>query len=945
MDHTAALLITDLVGSTALAERLGETEAAALWREHDRVARELLRSWRGREIDKSDGLLVLFQNVHDAVGCALEYHRALARLRPPVAARAGVHHGPVVLRENSPQDVALGAKPLEVDGVAKPIAARVMALACGGQTLLSADARRALGDTELRLHAHGHWQLKGIAQPIELFEAGDATTALPPPQDGEKAWRVVHDGTHWLPAREVPNNLPRPLSSFVGRERECSEVAALLGSCRLVTLCGTGGLGKTRLSIEVARRSLHQFVDGVWFVELAPLQDPALVPQAVATALGLREEAGSTAVVALAAFVAGRRMLLVLDNCEHVVDASAALVAQLLRAGTELQVLASSREPLRVDGEAVHLVAPLGLPDADAVRAGADLLRFESVRLFAERAAAVRPGFVLNAASASAVVSICRRLEGIALAIELAAARVGTLPVETIAARLDDHFKLLSRGPRGAPQRQQTLRALIDWSHDLLEPAERALLARLSVFAGGWTIEAAEAVCAQIVPASDAIDGGGVLDALTALVDKSLVSFDAAAARYRILETVRHYAHERLEERGETVRCRERHFAHFLAFAEAVRPATKGADQPQRLAQMDAEHDNLRAALAWSATDGAGGAGLQLAGAIWPLWNLRGLLNEGRGWLSTLLQHAADRAAAPARARALRGAGVLAHAQGDFAASAAWHEQCLALQRELGDRKGVAASLESLGIVAYERGNCAAGIALMEEALAIQRQLGEPLAVAQTLNNLGATLSFVGERERARALLEESLALKRAHGDRRGVAMGLDNLGDLAATLGDAAAARRLFEESLEIRRELDDRAGIARVLLGLADLAHAQGDPATSLRLLAENLSITRDLGDQLAISHALEGLAGVARSFGDVDREVRLRGHAQRLRETMDYSIPPAMQPRHQRTLETARAALGDEVAFDRAWQAGRAMTLEQAVELALQALPAAAVKANPP
>ena len=942
MNETAALLITDLVGSTALADSLGDAAAAALWRDHDRLARDLLRAWRGREIDKSDGLLVMFNSVADAVGCALAYHRALATLPGALAARAGVHVGPVMLRENSPADIALGAKPLELDGVAKPIAARVMALACGGQTLLSADARQALGHTEARLQSRGHWQFKGIAEPMELFEVADTEARLPAPSDGDKGWRVVRDGARWLPARQIPNNLPRPLTSFVGRERECAEVGALLAERRLVTLCGTGGLGKTRLSIEVARAALHDFADGVWFVELAPLLDPAVVPQAVATALGVREEAGGTVREALAAFVAGRRMLLVLDNCEHVVAASAELVEQLLRAGAGLKVLASSREPLRVAGETVHPVAALALPDAAEARNATALLRFESVRLFVERAALVCPGFAPTPGNAVALVSICRRLEGIALAIELAAARAGALPVETIAARLDEHFHLLGRGPRGAPQRQQTLRALIDWSFELLEPSERALLARLSVFAGGWTLESAEAVCA-----GDAVDASAVVEGLTALVDKSLVAFDAASARYRILETVRHYARDRLQERAESAQVRARHFAHFLAFADSVRPAIKGADQPQRLARIEAEHDNLRAALSWSATEGSatGAGGLQLAGAIWPFWNLRGLLNEGRGWLSTLLQQAADRAIPPVRAQGLRAAGVLAHAQGDFAASASWHEQCLALQRQLGDRKGVAAALESLGIAAYGRGHCASGIDMMEEALAIQRELGEPLAIAQALNNLGATLSFVGERGRARTLLEESLALKRAHGDRRGVAVGLDNLGDLAALLDDKAAARRLFEESLAIRRELNDRAGIARVLLGLADLAHAQGEPATSLRLLAENLSITRDLGDQLAISHALEGLADVARAFGDVEREVRLRGHAQRLRETMDYSIPPAMQPRHGRTLETARAALGDGAAFDRAWQAGRAMTLEQAVELALQALPAAAVKASAP
>ena len=853
MSDERALLLTDLVDSTRLTESLGDAAAAALWAAHDRAARERLSAWRGREIDKSDGFLLLFDRAADALGYALDYHRALAAIDPRLRARAGLHVGPVTLRANEPADVARGAKPFEVDGVAKPVAARVMALAAGGQTLLTEAAFAGLDDAPgaPRIEAVGHWQLKGIGEPVALYAAaveGDAA-ALVAPADGEKAWRVVLAGGRWRPVRETPNNLPPTPSSFVGREAECAGVLATLGAARLVTILGTGGLGKTRLAIEVANAALHDFPDGIGWVELSPLGDGALVAQAVASAFGISEAASTPVVDGIVNRLSGRRVLLVLDNCEHVIDAAAALVDSLLRRLPRLVVLATSREPLHVGGETVHTLAGLAVPGT-AVDA-ASIARVESARLFVERARAAQPAFALNASTAAAVVSICRRLDGIALAIELAAARVATMPVATIAARLDDHFRILARGPRAAPARQRTLRGLIDWSHDLLDERERALFARLSVFAGGWTLEAAEAV-----GAGDLLDAADVLDVLAALVDKSLVVHDSARSRYRMLETVAHYARDRLAERGEDAALRRRLRDWCLDLLATERPHVHGEDQAARLARVAAEHDNLRAALASAFANGDGEGALRLAVECNGFLIVRGFVREAREALTAALGQASAGADPELRARALRSAGILAYRQADYAAARDLHEQSLEIHRRQGHRADEAAALESLGLVALEVGDSAKGLPLLEQALALRRAEGAPQPIAQSLNNLGTVLHYNGELERGTAMIEESLAIKRRIGDRRGVAMTLDNLGDFAAMRDADTDARRLYEESLAIRRELGEAQGIQRCVVSLADLAVRRGDFVGARSLYAEGIGIARDAGDRVALLHAFESL-----------------------------------------------------------------------------------------
>ncbi|MFP5399811.1 MAG: ATP-binding protein, partial [Gammaproteobacteria bacterium] len=544
MSEVRALLLTDVVDSTALGQSLGDDAMAALWAAHDRLARELLPPHRGREIDKTDGMLLMFERADDAVAYARAYHAALATLEPPLRARAGLHVGPVVLRENPADDVARGAKPIEVDGIAKPTAARVMALACGSQTLLTRDALHALHAAGAAPRAHGHWRVKGVADPIELFELDGGPGTTPP--DGDKAYRVARVGDRWLPVREVPNNLPQPASSFVGRGGELDAIKALLREARLVSLVGMGGLGKTRLALQCATELLAEFPDGAWFLDLVPLREPARVVEEAARLLRVQEEAGRLLLHTLCAQLRERRLLLVVDNCEHLVDAAAALVDALVRAAPDLCVLATSRTVLRLPGERVVPVLPLPLPGVgDDAKA---LAQSSAVRLFVERARSQRPDFAPDAREAGQVAELVARLEGIPLAIELAAARVRSLAVADINARLADRYRLLTGGSRVAQPRQQTLRALVDWSYELLRPPEQTLLQRLGVFAGGFDLAAAEAVCG-----ADPIDPLDVVDLVDSLVEKSLVMPDRGGerTRYRMLETLREYAREKLDAGGD----------------------------------------------------------------------------------------------------------------------------------------------------------------------------------------------------------------------------------------------------------------------------------------------------------------------------------------------------------------------------------------------------------
>ena len=605
------------------------------------------------------------------------------------------------------------------------------------------------------------------------------------------------------PAGPLPSgarhNLPAQLNSFIGREREIGELKALLHTARLVTLTSVGGTGKTRLSLQVAAEILGDYPDGVWFVELAPLADELRVPQAVASVLNVKEE-GRPMLEALARYVKDRRLLLILDNCEHLVRACAELAKHLLQAGANAKILVSSREILRVAGETTYQVPPLAAPDAQ--------------QLFVERTSSVQPGFRMTPGNAAAVANICRRLDGIPLAIELAAARAHSLPVEKIAERLDDCFRLLTRGDQAALPRQQTLRASIDWSYDLLTLPERTLLRRLAVFAGGWTLEAAEAVGAE-----GDVDEVDVLDLLTRLVEKSLVELDAQGERFRLLETVRQYAQERLNAVGEHSTTLTRHLHYYVALAETARPELVGPNQGLWLERLDLERENLFSALAWSgnAEDGAE-LGLRLARALKHYYILHGLASLGYRMTVEALARAPVKS--PSRHGVLFDAGQLAYFMGRYADAQAYLEEAIEASRKLGDKRAIAAALQPLGMACLGLGELATARGHLDEALQLARELGEKRSIAAAINTLAQLHRVEGDLDKAEPLYENVLEMARELGDRQSIAIGLLNLAMASIGRGLGDRARPMLVEALAIAEEIRSKPAGQSVLEVCAGLA-----------------------------------------------------------------------------------------------------------------------------
>ena len=678
------------------------------------------------------------------------------------------------------------------------------------------------------------------------------------------------------PPVRPPTNLPTRLTSFVGREDDIAEVERLCAGARLVTLVGAGGVGKTRLAVEVASRVLDEHPDGVFLVELAPLSDAGGLYQQVLAALGVGEDDRHSPRETLAAHVADRRMFLVIDNCEHLVDACAALVEDLLSAGPGVRILATSRELLRVPVETAWRVPSMSTPPAGT---GSDeLAGFEAARLFLERARLLSSGLELSAADAGHVARICARLEGIPLAIELAAARTRLLSVGEIAERLDDRFGLLSSGARTAPGRHQTLRAAVDWSYDGLSTPERRLFEYLSVFFGGFTLEAAEAVCDTGKPAP-----ASVLETLGALVDKSMVLSDPGqvTSRFRMLETLRQYGAERLADTGETDAARDRHLAWAFALAAEAERHLEGTQQAEWLQRLAVEHDNLRSALGWAASSSDGAALLPLTTSLGRFWEVRGHLSEGRRWLETALEAWSAESAA-LRARAHRWAGVLAQRQGDHHAARRHFEAGLELSRDAGDRKGTASALHSLGNLEGLQGRLDAAIALYEESLAIGRELGDRRVAAASLTNLGWIAQTRGDFAAARQFTEEALAAWQQLGDQQGLAQTLTAVAYLALLQGDYAIVRSSCAQSLELQHGLGDRYGACWSLTYLGWAAQNEGDLATARPLHDDALAVRRELGDRYGEAWSLSHL-------GDLERAA---GHPAAARQLLDESLAVAEQ-----------------------------------------------------
>lgn len=836
---TATFLFTDIEGSARLWEREPGPMQRALAR-HDAISRAAVSAHRGRLVKTTgDGIHAAFDDPADALQAVLALQRALAGTEADGLAlkvRCGLHRGPAERRDGDFYGPVLNR------------AARIMAAAHGGQVLLS----QAVAD--------------GVAGRLPagaaLLDLGELR--LRDLDGAERVHQLQHPAlrAQFPPLRALaatPTNLTQPLNSFVGREREQAEIRALLSRTRLLTLLGMGGIGKSRLSLQVAATLLGDYPDGVWLVELAPLGDARRVPHALASVLGVKEDAGRSVTDALLAWVHDRRLLIVLDNCEHLRVACAALAKQLLQAGPGVQVLASSRDVLQVAGETVYPVPALSVPETGRGSAGLDvdaLARHEAVRLFLDRAGAVQPAFRLDAGNAGAVAGICRSLDGIPLALELAAARTRALSVQAIAARLADRFRLLVSGDETVLPRQRTLRALIDWSFELLSGPERLLFRRLSVFAGGWTLAAAEAVTA-----GDGLDPLDVVTLLSNLVDKSLVIMAPAGTRYRMLETVRAYAAEQLADSGEDHAVRLRHLRHHLELAETARPQLAGPEQGHWLAQLDAERDNFLAAHRFSEqVDDSDAPGLRLMHALRPYWINRGELSLGLETALALLARPRLAARDAARCMALFGAGQLSFLAGRHPEAQRHLEECLAIARETGNDAIVARVLQPLGMTCLALRDEAAAARHLDEALQRALAQGDERECASALNARAMLHRLQGRHELAEPLCAQAVAICRRLGDQENIGVGLLSLAMVSLSLGRHEAAQDMLREAAGIAQQTGSQPLLLGALEVAAGLAAARGrwaDAAAcygAAQAQRREAGLGRDPADEAFVDGALQ-------------------------------------------------------------------------------------------
>lgn len=905
-------LFTDIIESTRLWEQFPQQMEQAHAR-HAELVIAGIKQHHGhlvRERGEGDSTFSVFERPLDALLACCAFQKALhAEDWPadtPIAVRAALHIGDAHLREDDYNSTDVNR------------CAHLRGIAHGGQTVLSQAVYEAVRDalpdgvTLRDLGWHGLKNLRGA----------------------EHAWQMCHPALRGdfapLQSLNTPfNNLPCPPGSFIGRDAEMQTVRALTRAHPLVTLTGAGGVGKTRLALQAAAESVGQYEHGVWLVELAALTDAALVPQALASVLGLCEEPGQSLAQTVTSHLAARHILIILDNCEHLLDACASLAESLLRACLRLTLLATSREALNIAGEYIWRVPSLAVPDdlpAEEKDGPAILMEYDAARLFVERARSHRQEFTLTRHNAPVVARLCRRLDGIPLALELAAARLRALPLEQIEARLNDRFRLLTGGSRSALPRQQTLRALIDWSYDLLNPQEKALFCRLSVFAGGWTPEAAEAVCIEEGETWD------VMDTLASLADKSLVICDPQSelSRYRMLETVREYSRTCLDA-PMLARLRARHRRFFLHLAEQAHKEMLGAEQQRWLDCLETEHDNLRVALDSSLYADDAAECLRLSAALSRFWQIRGFLTEGGTYYVGSLARPDAQEPTQARADALGGAGVLAYMQGNYKRASACFHESLSICRALNDQRGMAGALNNLGNIAKDQVDYALAQAYFEEAVEVCHAMGHRTGEAVALNNMGNTAYAQGDYAAASRCYNASIHIKRELGNTHGIASSLINLAALAQEQGEWMQAQSYLEEGLILQRELGDKRGIAGSLVNLGSLVCQQGSLDAAQAYLVEGLQICRELTERYILAYALEAFAALANSRFQPERAARFHGAAQSLRTAIGVSLLPKEQQEQEQQIATLRAVLGD-AAYAAGCAEGGSLPLEQVIADAL-------------
>jgi predicted ATPase/class 3 adenylate cyclase len=911
---TVTFLFTDVEGSTRLWESYPEAVSEALAR-HDEMLRAVIEAHDGRVVKTTgDGVHAVFSTATDALEAALEAQRTLLREEwaeiGPLRVRMALHTG-----------AATEERAGDYYGPPVNRAARLLSVGHGGQVLLSSPTRELVRDRlppDVDVRDLGERRLKDLSRPERVYQlaAPDLPSEFPPLKTLER----------------YPSNLPLQPSPLIGREREVEEICRRLRSTevRILTLTGPGGTGKTRVSVQAASELTDEYEDGVFFVALAATADPSLVVPTVTRTLGLIEAGNQPPEELLKGYLRDRHILLVLDNFEQVLEA-ALLIDEVLHSAPGVKVLVTSRTPLGLYGEHEFPIPPLSLPQSEATPSTEHLADYGAIRLFVDRTRAVKPEFSLTEENARAIAEICERLDGLPLAIELAAARAKLLPPQALLSRLGNRLKLLTGGARNLPERQRTLRNAIEWSYEMLDEGEKTLFARLAVFSGGGTLEAIEAVCdAESDLPVDPLEG------VSSLLDKSLlrqVAEQEGEPRFEMLETIREFALEKLEEGADTGAVERVHAEYFLALAERAEPRLWGPEDATWLDRLEQEHDNMRAALSWALEHEEAELALKLSGALRWFWHMGGYYGEGRSWLEAALTNERHTSSARARAEALEGVGWLANQQGDLERAETAAEQGLQLCAEAGLGVVVAADLQNvLGDGARHRGDYERAAELLEQSLALHKAAKDTRGVAWSLGNLANVASDCGTYERAKALYEEGLELARALGGAELLGAYLISLGDEYLLEGNPEKAMELNEEAAELYRRRG-RKGALQVALNNLGWAALIGDDHLKAEALHEEcLMMCKELGDRLTGSDSMEGLACVAGARGEAERAAKLFGAAEALREEAGYQQAIRVRSLREPYLAAIRSRV-DGATWTAAWDEGRSMKFEGAIAYSLE------------
>jgi predicted ATPase/class 3 adenylate cyclase len=931
-------LFTDIEGSTKLAQQFPD-ELPALLSRHNEILDQVIEAHHGFVFQTAgDSYCIAFHNAGDAVYAALEAQRGMQTERwspAPVKVRMGIHTGKAEMQGNKEYRGYLTLSHVQ----------RLMSAAHGGQVLIS----------------QGTWELIRHGMPGGVTARDMGERRLKDMIHSEHIYQLVMETlqSDFPPIKTLDifqHNLPAQMTSFIGREKEIQDVKQALNTYRLVTLTGSGGVGKSRLGLQVGMQSLADFSDGVWLVELAAVTDPALILSTFLSIFNLREDTHRNALDLLTDHLREKNILLLLDNCEHLIDACAQVSASLLQSCSNLRILASSREPLGISGEFTYRVPSLHIPDMGNLPPLDQLAKTDSIRLFLERAVAAKPDFALTQGNASSLVQICSRLDGIPLAIELAASRVKVLSPEQIAARLDDRFRLLTGGSRAALPRQQTLRATIDWSYSLLSDAEKLLFRRLAVFAGGWTLEAAESVCGiEQSPAyyfaakkGITVDRFDVLDLLTRLVDKSLIFMEETAVgiRYHRLETIRQYSRERFFETDEVETVLDRHLAYFVQFSEQVDEKLKGSDELEWQSRMATEQDNLRTALDWGLNKNPDSA-LRIAGAANLFWTASGYSAEGFRWTQKALEQVDKSPLSSgtsveqrliARAKALRGLTRLYLSLGDNAKAKQAAEESVALYRQSQDRRGLAFALVVLAYPLEFLGLRNQAEAALHESYSIAQGEEDVYCICRSLNRLArVVVQLYEDPALSQQYVEQALRLAREAGLRSQEAQASEILGFIAIHKNEYDTARAYLIESMRLYEQIGSTFNVTLEKSNLAHLERKLGNYADALEYYRQTIPVFRDIGQTGAVAHQLECFGFIALAQNQNERAVHLFAAANALRERSGTPMTPDEQSYFDEQLNRLREQM-DSLLFRSSWRKGRGLKMEQAIELAIEMTPEA-------